>query len=34
LLFIVWVWYTSLVFLIGAAVADVWDHQRQARALR
>ncbi len=34
LLFIVWIWYMALVFLIGAAVADVWDHERQARALR
>lgn len=33
LLFVLWLWYMSLVFLIGAAVADVWDHQRQARAL-
>ncbi len=31
LLFILWIWYMSLVFLIGAAVADVWDHARQAR---
>jgi uncharacterized BrkB/YihY/UPF0761 family membrane protein len=30
LLFILWVWYMSLVFLIGAAVADVWDHVRHA----
>ena len=33
LLFVLWLWYMSLVFLIGAAVADVWDHQRIARAL-
>jgi membrane protein len=33
LLFIVWVWYMSLVFLIGAAVADVWDHARSARVV-
>lgn len=33
LLFILWIWYMSLVFLIGAAVADVWDHARRARAL-
>ena len=33
LLFILWLWYMSLVFLIGAAVAAVWDHQRQVRAL-
>lgn len=33
LLFILWVWYMSLVFLIGAAVADVWDHARQVRSL-
>ena len=31
LLFILWLWYMSLVFLIGAAVADVWDHARQLR---
>jgi membrane protein len=31
LLFILWLWYMSLVFLTGAAVADVWDHARQAR---
>lgn len=31
LLFILWLWYMSLVFLIGAAVADVWDHVRNAR---
>jgi membrane protein len=33
LLFILWLWYMSFVFLIGAAVADVWDHARQARAV-
>jgi uncharacterized BrkB/YihY/UPF0761 family membrane protein len=33
LLFILWIWYMSLVFLIGAAVADVWDHARRARSL-
>jgi uncharacterized BrkB/YihY/UPF0761 family membrane protein len=32
LLFILWVWYMSLVFLIGAAVADVWDHMRLGRS--
>jgi uncharacterized BrkB/YihY/UPF0761 family membrane protein len=31
LLFILWIWYMSLVFLVGAAVADVWDHARHAR---
>ncbi|HEY3933994.1 MAG TPA: YihY/virulence factor BrkB family protein [Gemmatimonadales bacterium] len=31
MLFILWLWYMSLVFLIGAAVADVWDHARQAK---
>ncbi|MGH7584441.1 MAG: YihY/virulence factor BrkB family protein [Gemmatimonadales bacterium] len=31
LLLILWIWYMSLVFLIGAAVADVWDHARQLR---
>ncbi len=31
LLFIVWLWYMALVFLIGAAVADVWDRARAAR---
>jgi len=31
LLFILWIWYMSLVFLVGAAVADVWDHARQLR---
>lgn len=33
LLFILWIWYMSLVFLIGAAVADVWDHARHARSV-
>ena len=33
LLFILWIWYMALVFLIGAAVADVWDHQRQSHRL-
>jgi uncharacterized BrkB/YihY/UPF0761 family membrane protein len=33
LLFVLWLWYMSLVFLIGAAVADVWDHIRRIRAL-
>lgn len=32
LLFVLWLWYMSLVFMIGAAIADVWDHQRRARA--
>ena len=31
LLLILWLWYMSLVFLIGAAAADVWDHMRMAR---
>jgi membrane protein len=31
LLVILWVWYMSLVFLIGAAAADVWDHMRTAK---
>jgi membrane protein len=31
LLFVLWVWYMSLVFLIGAAAADVWDRIRAAR---
>ena len=33
LLFILWLWYMSFVFLVGAAVADVWDRARQARAV-
>lgn len=33
LLFVLWLWYMSLVFLFGAAVADVWDHQRRVRAI-
>lgn len=33
LLFILWMWYMSFVFLIGAAVADVWDRARAARAV-
>ena len=33
LLFILWIWYMALVFLIGAAVADVWDHARHARSV-
>jgi membrane protein len=33
LLFILWLWYMSFVFLIGAAVADVWDRARAARAV-
>ncbi len=33
LLVILWLWYMSLVFLIGAAAADVWDHLRTARAM-
>ena len=33
LLLILWIWYMSLVFLIGAAVADVWDHARRVRSL-
>ncbi len=31
LLLILWLWYMSLVFLIGAAAADAWDHSRTAR---
>ncbi|MBA2291985.1 MAG: YihY/virulence factor BrkB family protein [Gemmatimonadales bacterium] len=31
LLFVLWIWYMSLVFLIGAAVADVWDRTRAAK---
>jgi uncharacterized BrkB/YihY/UPF0761 family membrane protein len=33
LLFVLWLWYMSLVFLIGAAVADVWDHARRVHGL-
>ncbi|MGH7593478.1 MAG: YihY/virulence factor BrkB family protein [Gemmatimonadales bacterium] len=33
LLFILWMWYMSFVFLIGAAVADVWDRARAAQAV-
>lgn len=31
LLFVLWVWYMSLVFLVGAAAADVWDRMRAAK---
>ncbi len=31
LLFVLWIWYMSLVFLIGAAAADVWDRARAAK---
>jgi membrane protein len=31
MLVILWLWYMSLVFLIGAAAADVWDHMRTSR---
>lgn len=31
LLFVLWIWYMSLVFLIGAAAADVWDRTRAAK---
>ena len=30
LLLLAWLWYMALVFLIGAAVADVWDHSRKS----
>lgn len=33
LLVILWFWYMSLVFLIGAAAADVWDRGHAARML-
>lgn len=33
LLIILWLWYMSLVFLIGAAAADVWDRAHQAKLL-
>ena len=33
LLLILWLWYMSLVFLIGAAAADVWDRAHAARVL-
>ncbi len=33
LLIILWLWYMALVFLIGAAAADVWDRGHQARLL-
>jgi len=33
LLIILWLWYMSLVFLIGAAAADVWDRSRAARVV-
>jgi membrane protein len=33
LLFVVWVYYTALVFLLGAVVAETWDlRSRQQRA--
>ncbi len=28
LLLILWFWYMSLVFLLGAALAEVWEHAR------
>ena len=31
LLFVLWIWYMSLVFMIGAAAADVWDRARAAK---
>ncbi|MEP6591244.1 MAG: YihY/virulence factor BrkB family protein [Gemmatimonadota bacterium] len=33
LLIILWLWYMSLVFLIGAAAADVWDRGHAAKLL-
>ncbi|HEX3927439.1 MAG TPA: YihY/virulence factor BrkB family protein [Gemmatimonadales bacterium] len=30
-LLVLWIWYMALVFLVGAAVADVWDHARRMR---
>jgi membrane protein len=33
LLVILWLWYMSLVFLIGAAAADVWDHTRSQKMI-
>jgi uncharacterized BrkB/YihY/UPF0761 family membrane protein len=30
---ILWLWYMSLVFLIGAAAADVWDRGQAARKM-
>ncbi|MEO5799186.1 MAG: YhjD/YihY/BrkB family envelope integrity protein [Gemmatimonadales bacterium] len=33
LLIILWLWYMSLVFLIGAAAADVWDRAHTAKLL-
>lgn len=33
LLIILWLWYMSLVFLIGAAAADVWDRSHTAKLL-
>lgn len=31
ILFVLWVYYTALVFLIGAVVADTWDLRRRQR---
>ncbi len=33
LLIVLWLWYMSLVFLIGAAAADVWDRAHTAKLL-
>jgi membrane protein len=32
-LVVLWLWYMSLVFLIGAAAADVWDRAHAAKRL-
>lgn len=33
LLFILWLWYMAFIFLLGAAVADVWDRAHHARVI-
>jgi membrane protein len=36
ILFVLWVWYTSVVFLLGGVVAETWDlrsRQQQQQAI-
>jgi uncharacterized BrkB/YihY/UPF0761 family membrane protein len=34
LLLLLWIWYMALVFLIGAAVAHVWEGRRVTRSVK
>ena len=34
LLFILWVWYTAIVFLLGGVVAETWDMRQRKRTQR